>query len=103
MAPDELLKPREIQRVGFDELQDTGLIFGASRLQRDSGEMFGGEDTRGSSFHVFRSSFRERFLHKGVARRKKLNRPSCDDDILALHRAPLRTQIFKDCLRSYDG
>ena len=43
---------RGIQRAGFEELEEAGFVLRPAGLQRDSGEVFGGEDARRGAFHV---------------------------------------------------
>ena len=41
------------RRPGLDELEEAGFVLGAAGLERDGGEMFGGENAGWLAFHLF--------------------------------------------------
>jgi len=50
------LEAGAIERAGLDELEETGLVLGASGLQGNGGEVFGREDSCWRSFDIMSAS-----------------------------------------------
>ncbi|HYK01012.1 MAG TPA: hypothetical protein VE974_04595 [Thermoanaerobaculia bacterium] len=59
------LEARGIECSFLDELQQARLVFCATRLQRDRGEVFGAEHPRPHSVNVHFDGLGERFLTSG--------------------------------------
>lgn len=53
----DVSKTRGVKRPGLDELEKPRFILGAPGLECDGGEVFGSEDTRRGSIHVFAQGF----------------------------------------------
>ena len=98
MASEDGLKTRGLQHAGLDELQQPGLVLGASGLERDGGQMFGGENPRGRAVHIPDHGFFQRLLHQRTGRRQELNRPARDDDVFTFNRATASGQIIVNAL-----
>jgi len=94
------LKARGVECTRFDELEQAGFILGAPGLERDGGEVFGGEDAGGCAVHVSFHGFPQRFLNERSSGRQELDGPACYHDVFALHRAAPRLKILEDGLRA---
>src|SRR5439155_1454231 len=94
------LKARGVERRAFDELEQASLVLGATGLERDGSQMLGGEDARGRAGDILLDGLRQRFLDQRIGGRKKLHRPSGDDDVFAVHVAATRLEVVKDGLRT---
>src|SRR5437867_7043465 len=91
---DDGLKTFGVQRAGFNELEKPGFVFRAAGLERDRGQMFGGEDLRGRAGDVNRYSIAQCFFEQRASRRKKLHWPVSNDDELALHSATAGCEVI---------
>src|SRR5205823_14505647 len=66
------LKARAVERRSFEELEQAGLVLGAAGLERDGGQMFGGEDARGRASDILLDGLRQRFLDQRRVHRRRL-------------------------------
>lgn len=90
------LEPVGVERAGFDELQQPGLVLRPPGLEREGGEMFRGENARRSAFDIHLDGFREGFFRQRPGRRQELDGPAANDDIFTLHGAASGLQVIVD-------
>src|SRR5882672_9272493 len=67
VAVNEGLEAGRIQRAGFDELKQAGLVLGASCLKGNGREVFRREHADGCSFHVVLNRVSQRFFQERIA------------------------------------
>src|SRR5205823_13526731 len=82
MTREDFLQPVQIDCISLDELKYARFIFCPACFERDGGEVLGGKDASRRSLYIFFDSLRQRFLHKSAARRKELDRPASNDNVL---------------------
>ena len=52
MSGNDGLESRGIQSAGFDKMEEAGFVLRPAGLQRDGGEVFGGENASGHASHI---------------------------------------------------
>ena len=98
MPDEDGLETRGIQRAGFDELEEPGLVLGPSGLERDGREVFGGEDAGWRAIDIGFHGLREGLLPQRSGGREELDRPATDDDVFPLHRSTTCLEVIKNGL-----
>jgi hypothetical protein len=84
------LEPSGIERAGFNELEQSRLIFGPAGLQGDCREMLGCKDPRRSAFNAYDNRLFKSLLNKRADGGQELDRPAMKDDVFSLqHAAPI--------------
>ena len=96
------LKLRGVERARFDKLKQAGFVLGATGLERNRGQMFGGEHARGRADDILFDSLRQRLAGQWIGSGKELHRPAGDDDVFPLHFTTARLEVVKDRLRTGD-
>src|SRR5438552_17975477 len=90
------LKLFGIQCAGFNELEQPSFVFCATGLERNRGQMYGGENVRGHAIDVNRHGIAQRFFEQQASSWKELHRPISDNDEFVLHRAAAGFEIIEN-------
>ena len=93
MASDDLAELHFVNGTGFNEVKHARFIFVASGLQRNGGEVLGGEDPRANAINISLYSLSQSFFEQRTLAWKKLNGPTGNQHVLALRRATFRLQV----------
>jgi len=80
----------------LDEPRNAVVVPGASDLQTDGREVFGGEHAGADAIHVALDGLGQRFLDERRARRNQLDGPAFDDDVLPARRETAGEQVVVD-------
>src|SRR5215211_1789844 len=86
--------------MSFDELQQPCLVFGASSLERNRAEVFGGKDASRKSVDIHFGCISQRFRGQRTWRRDELDRPATDKNVFAFHHATAIPKIIKNRIES---
>ena len=100
MSTENCLEAVRIKDACFDELKQPCLVFDSSHLKGNGGKVFGRKDPCRTFADGHRDGLGQRFLNQRPGRRKKLNGPSIDHNVFALHAAATGTEVVENRLRT---